>query len=78
MQLFKRAVAKILSTGGHSLFLRVLKVSPFQSFYLRCGAQIVDLEDNQIEGQAYDHLIYAWDNLGQTENGGPAGGDDAS
>jgi len=68
-ELFKRAVSKIVGNGGRSLFARVLEVSPFRSFYLRCGAHIIDLENNQIGGQTYDHIIYAWDTLTPTGNG---------
>jgi GNAT superfamily N-acetyltransferase len=62
-ELFERTVARIVDKGGRSMFVRVLEASPFQSFYAQRGGRMVDREDNQIEGQAFDYIIYGWGDL---------------
>ena len=61
--LFKLAAAEIVASGQHSLFVRVLAVNPFRDFYAKCGGRVIDSEIQIIEGESFEHLIYAWDDL---------------
>ena len=63
-RLFRQGVEFLRRGGKSSMYLLVLEVSPYRKFYEKMGGRVVGRKEMEIEGAAYDELIYGWDSLG--------------
>ena len=62
-ELFFRAVGHALQAQRASMFLQVLEISLYRSFYERMGGTVIDTKPHRVDGHEYDYLIYGWSNL---------------
>ena len=64
-RLFRLGVEFLVGRGMGSAYLLALEVSPYRRFYGKMGGRVVGRKRVEIEGVAYDELVYGWDDLGR-------------
>jgi GNAT superfamily N-acetyltransferase len=62
-RLFNLGVDFFAGSGKSSMYLLALEVSPYRAFYEKMGGRIVGRKRIEIEGAAYDEMVYGWKNL---------------
>lgn len=63
-ELFGRVVEALVGSARRSMHLLALEVSPYRSFYEKLGGRVIGRRPKELEGVAFDVVVYGWDRIG--------------
>ena len=62
-KLFQFGADYLRRKNYHSMYLEVLKISPYKNFYDKMGGKIIGQSNHDLDDENFETLIYGWDNL---------------
>ena len=62
-KLFQFGADYLRRKNYHSMYLEVLKVSPYKDFYDKMGGKIIGQSNHDLDDKNFETLIYGWENL---------------